>query len=92
MEKIKDQFIISYETALDKEGKEICKEVDSMLGENDELLVEKANSYCFFIINSKIVDIDPKLVDRCKKYLDDMRKYRNIMVTLEHFSRRRKTV
>ena len=31
MEKIEDQFIISYETALAKEGKEICKELDQLI-------------------------------------------------------------
>ena len=90
MEKLIDQFINSYESHLAKEGKEICKEVDSIIGDNDELMVEKAYSYCNFISHSKRHGFDPKLVDRCRKYLDEMRNYNHIKHTLEEvdFSRK----
>ena len=90
MEKLIDQFINSYESHLAKEGKEICKEVDSIIGDNDELMVEKADTYCNFISHSKRHGFDPKLVDRCRKYLDEMSNYRRIKHTLEevNFSRR----
>ena len=52
-EKFENQLISSYESTLAIEGKKICKEIDSMLGENDELLVEKANTYCSFFTNLK---------------------------------------
>ena len=92
MEKIEKQFITSYESHLAKEGKEICKEVDSIMCDNDELMVEKADTYCNFISHSKRHGFDPKLVDRCRKYLDDMSSYRHIKHTLEYISRRRKMV
>ena len=74
------------------EGEEICKEVDSILEDNDELLVEKANAYCLFCTDPKRVNIDEKLFERCKKYLDDIRNYRDIKYTLENISRTRKIV
>ena len=91
-EKYENQLLNSYESTLAIEGKKICKEIDSMLGENDELLVEKANAYCSFFTNLKILGLDTKMIKRCKKYLDDMRNYRDIKNTLEHISRTRKMV
>ena len=90
MEKLEEHFITSYESHLAKEGKEICKEVDSIMCDNDELLVKKADTYCNFISHSKRHGFDPKLVDRCRKYLDEMRNYKNFKHTLEkvNFSRR----
>ena len=83
MEKLEDQFITSYETIVSKEGKEICKEVDSIICNNDELMIEKAHTYCMFIAKLKSLDFDPKLVDKCKKYLIDMNTYSRIKRTLE---------
>ena len=62
-----------------------------MIGENDELLAEKANAYCFFVKYTKS-DIDAKLFDRCIKYLDEMSNYNEIKNTLENISRKRKMV
>ena len=90
--KFENQLISSYETDLAVEGEKICKEVDSILEDNDELLVEKAYSYCLFCTNPKRVDIDEKLFERCKKYLDDMRNYNHIKDTLKYISSRRKMV
>ena len=83
MEQIEKQFITSYQSTLAKEGKEICKEVDSIICNNDELMIEKANTYCMFIAKLKSLDFDPKLVDKCKKYLIDMNTYSRIKRTLE---------
>ena len=91
-EKFENQLISSYESTLAVEGEEICKEVDSILEDNDELLVEKANAYCLFCTDPKRVNIDEKLFERCKKYLDDIRNYRDIKYTLENISRTRKMV
>ena len=44
-EKFDKQLLSSYKLTLAIEGGKICKEIDTMLGENDELLVEKANAY-----------------------------------------------
>ena len=91
-EKFENQLISSYESTLAVEGEEICKEVDSILEDDDELLVEKANAYCLFCTDPKRVNIDEKLFERCKKYLDDIRNYRDIKYTLENISRTRKKV
>ena len=90
MEQIEKQFITSYQSTLAKEGKEICKEVDFIMCDNDELMVEKADTYCNFISHSKRHGFDPKLVDRCRKYLDEMRNYNLFKHTLEevNFSRK----
>ena len=74
------------------EGREVCKEVDSLIQDDYELLVEKANAYCLPCTDPKRVDIDEKLFERCKKYLDDIRNYRDIKYTLENISRTRKMV
>ena len=75
MEQIEKKFITSYLSILAKEGKEICKEVDSIMCDNDELMVEKATTYCNFISHSIRHGFDPKLVDRCRKYIDDVNNF-----------------
>ena len=88
--KFEDQFISSYETVLAEEGKEICKEVDSIIGNYDELMVEKANTYCMFISHPKRPELDPKLVNRCKKYLLDTSNYRRLKIAFEEIAYSRK--
>ena len=75
-EKIENQLLSSYESTLAVEGSEICKEVDSIIKDDDELLIEKANAYCLFFTNPKRVDIDKKLFERCKKYISDYSNFR----------------
>ena len=89
-EKFDKQLISSYESTLAVEGREICKEVDSILEDDDELLVEKANAYCLFCTDPKRVNIDEKLFERCKKYFDDIRNYSDINYILKNVSRRRR--
>ena len=91
-EKFDKQLISSYESTLALEGEEICKEVDSLIQDNHELLIEKANAYCLFCTDPKRVNIDKNLFDRCEKYLKDLRNFRDIKNTLDHISRTRKTV
>ena len=91
-EKFENQLLSSYESTLAVEGREICKEVDSLIQDDDELLVEKANAYCLFCTDPKRVNIDEKLFERCKKYLDGIRNYRDIKYILKNISRRRKMV
>ena len=89
-EKFDKKLISSYESTLAVEGREICKEVDSILEDDDELLVEKANAYCLFCTDPKRVNIDEKLFERCKKYFDDIRNYSDINYILKNISRRRR--
>ena len=91
-EKFEKQLISSYESTLALEGREICKEVDSILEDDDELLVEKANAYCLFCTDPKRVDIDEKIVEKCRKFSKDISNYRCIKNILENISRSRKKV
>ena len=82
-EKFENQLISSYESTLAVEGEEICKEVDSILEDDDELLVEKANAYCLFCTDPKRVNIDEKIVEKCKKYISDFSRHRFIKYQLK---------
>ena len=62
-EKFENQLISSYESTLAAEGKEICEEIDSMYGDNDKLLVEKADTYC---LCSRLLK-KMKLIQNCVK-------------------------
>ena len=90
MEDLEKQFITSYESHLAKEGKEICKEVYSIIGDNDELMVEKADTYSRFISNSKVDGFDPMLIDRCRNYLNDTSILRDFKNTLFQAGYKRK--
>ena len=70
-EKFEKQLLSSYESTLAAEGREICKEIESLISDDDKLLIEKANAYCLFCIYPKRVDINENLFERCKKYISD---------------------
>ena len=91
-EKFEEQLLSSYESTLTVEGEEICKEVDSLIQDDHELLIEKANAYCLFCTNPKRVDIDEKIVEKCRKFLKNISNYRRIKNILENISRSRKKV
>ena len=91
-EKFEEQLLDSYESTLAAEGKEICEEIDSMYGDNDKLLVEKADTYCLFSRLLKEDEIDTKLREKCEKYLNDIRNYEHIKLTLNDISKSRKRV
>ena len=63
MEDIEKQFITYYLSILAKEGKEICKEVDTLFKDKDELIKERAMTYCQFAILN--CDNDGELLKRC---------------------------
>ena len=89
-EKFENQLLSSYESTLAVEGREICKEVDSLIQDDDELLVEKANAYCRFCTDPKRVNIDEKLFDKCKNYLRNMSRLSYIKIHMEYLSNSRK--
>ena len=90
MEKFENQLLESYQSALSAEGKELCKELESILSENDELLLEKTLNYCNFCLYYKEDVMDRKLNERCKKYQNDMESYRRIKDFFKDISRWRK--
>ena len=72
LEKFEEQLIDSYESTLAAEGKEICEEIDSLLGDDIDLFREKARTYCYLCTSLKKDVIDAKLFERCEKYLDNL--------------------
>ena len=90
MEQIEKQFITSYQSILAKKGKEICKEVESIFDDNDELIKDKATTYCQFI--SLVNCDDKKLVERCQNYIDDVNNFNRYKSTFDkvNISRREK--
>ena len=73
MEDLEKQFITSYLSILTKEGKEICKEVFVMIGDKDELILEKARVCCEFFCLYKLDGVNTeKLVERCQNYLENL--------------------
>ena len=73
MEKIEKQFITSFQSILLKEGKEICEEILVMIGEKDEMVLEKAKAFCEFFLSYKLDGVDTeKLEERCRKYLEEI--------------------
>ena len=91
-EKFENQLLSSYESTLAVEGAEICKEVDSILEDDIDLIRDKANVYCILCTSLKKDAIDKNLFDKCEKYLTDLRNYIHIKNTLEDISRSRKMV
>ena len=89
-EKFENQLLSSYESTLAVEGAEICKEVDSLIQDDHELLIEKANAYCLFCTDPKRVNIDKNLFDKCKKYLRNMSRLNYIKIHMEYLSNSRK--
>ena len=67
LKNLKKQLLSSYESTLAVEGREICKEVESLIKDDHELLTEKANAYCLFCTDPKRADIDEKIVEKCRK-------------------------
>ena len=91
-EKIENQLISSYESTLAVKGREICKEVDSILEDDIDLLREKAVVYCYVCEKFKKDVINKELIDKCKKFLDNFRNYNHIKNTLNDISSSRKMV
>ena len=67
-EKFDKQLISSYESTLAVEGEEICKEVDSLIQDNHELLIEKANAYCLFVLIQKELILMKKLLKNVENF------------------------
>ena len=73
MEDIEKQFITSFQSILLKEGKEVCEEILVMIGEKDEMVLEKAKAFCEFFLSYKLDGVNTeKLEERCRKYLEEI--------------------
>ena len=95
MEDLEKQFITSYQSNLAKEGKEICEEVFVMIGDKDELILEKARVCCEFFYPYKLDGVNTeKLVERCKNYLENLinfHKYKSTFKQVNITRRRRES-
>ena len=77
LDKLKESIIDRYEMALALNGDEICKEIDSILSDDIELMKFKAHCYCVFYTNRNCDN--EKLYEKCKKYLDHYRYFKEIL-------------
>ena len=76
MEDLEKQFFNSYESCLAKEGKKICEEVDSIVGDNNDLMIEKCKAYYYYFSDKeKSLKFDPKLVEKFKRFYKHFRNY-----------------
>ena len=76
MEDLEKQFITSCQSFLKQEGKEICEEILVMIGEKDELMMEKAKAFCEFFLSYKLEGVNTeKLLEKCKKYLEELNNF-----------------
>ena len=82
-EKFENQLISSYESTLAVEAREICKEVESFISDDYELLIEKANAYCLFCADPKRVNINEEIVEKCRRFLHNFSRYRYIKYQLK---------
>ena len=94
MEDLEKQFITSCKSTLTKEGKEICEEVLVMIGEKDEMVLEKAKVYCEFFLSYNLEGVNAeKLLERCKKYIEDLANFHHYKFTFKKkYNRKRKIV
>ena len=76
MEDLEKQFITSCKSILLKEGKEICEEILVMIGEKDEMVLEKAKAFCEFFLSYNLDGVNTeKLTKKCKDYIGEYHNY-----------------
>ena len=94
MEDLEKQFITSFQSILLKEGKEICEEILVMIGEKDEMVLEKAKAFCEFFLSYNLDGVNTeKLVERCQNYIDDVNNFMRFKSTFKqvNIARRRES-
>ena len=91
MEDLEKQFITSCQSILLKEGKEICEEVLVMIGDKDELMLEKAKAFCEFFLSYKLDGVNTeKLLERCKNYLEELNNFNKYKYTFKQVNNARR--
>ena len=83
LDKIKNRFIDGYETSLSIEGDEICKEIDSSLSDDFDLMREKGRLY-YYLCTTVEKGVSKELKEKCEKYLKHLRYYEELK-TLSRF-------
>ena len=91
MEQIEKQFITSYQSHLAKEGKEICEQFFVMIGDKDELILEKARACCEFFCSYKLDGVNTeKLVEKCENYLENLNNFMRFKSTFNQVNNDRR--
>ena len=89
-EKFENQLISSYDSTLAAEGKEVCKEVDSLLQDDKEFNIDKAEYYCHFCLTFRKDSLDKNLLNKCQKFKYNNSNFRSIKYNLNSISEVRK--
>ena len=77
MEDLEKQFITSSNTTLTQEAKKLCEDILVVIGEQDEMLLDKAKVFCDYFLCHKPHGVETtELEKRCIKYEHDLRNYR----------------
>ena len=89
-EKFENQLISSYESTLAAEGKEVCKEVDSLLQDDKEFNIDKAEYYYHFCLTFGKDSLDKNLLNKCQKFKYNNSNFISIKYELNNISEVRK--
>ena len=89
-EKFEEQLISSYETALAVEAREICEKNDSLIKDDKEFDIEKAQTYCSFCLSFRKDSLDKDLFKKCQKFSYDISNLRSIKYCLDSLFETRK--
>ena len=93
MEDLEKQFITSCQSILTQEGKEICEKILVMIGDQDELMMKKALTFCDFFLSYKLEEVNTKkLLERCKSYLGNYHNYQKYKRKFEEANYYRKEI
>ena len=77
MEDLEKQFITSSNTTLVKEAKKLCEDILVMIGEQDEMIMDKAEVFCRYFLNHKPEGVETtELEKRCVKFREDVDNFR----------------
>ena len=91
MEQLEKQFITSFQSVLLKEGKEICEQILAMIGEKDEMVLEKVRVFAEFFMTYKLDGVyTDELIERCKSYLDELENLHKYKLTFKRSNEYRK--
>lgn len=89
-EKLENQLKNYYSSTLAAEGKEICKEIDSLLQDDEEFNINKTENYCYFCLTFKKDFLDKDFLNKCQKFKYNSSNFRSIKYYLKGISEARK--
>ena len=78
-EKLENQLKNYYSSTLAAEGKEICKEIDSLLQDDEEFNIDKTENHCNFCLTFIKDFLDKDLLNKCQKF-----KYNSNFRSIKH--------